>query len=57
MTAFNRYDSPKGGVKDIRKVCQFYGEVKWSCGKCKGVWRGVAAVSILRGHLTAIWEV
>ena len=21
VTAFNRYDSPKGGVKDIRKVC------------------------------------
>ena len=27
VTAFNRYDSPKGGVKYIRKVCQFYGEV------------------------------
>ena len=28
---FKRYDSPQGGVKDIRKVCQFYREIEWSC--------------------------
>ena len=26
VTAFKKCDSPHGGVKDIRKVCQFYGE-------------------------------
>ena len=27
VTEPNRYDSPKGGLKDNRKVFQFYGEV------------------------------
>ena len=26
VTAFKKCDSPHGGVKDIRKVCLFYGE-------------------------------
>ena len=28
-----------------------------SCGRCKGVWRGVTAVSILRDNLTVIVSV
>ena len=38
-------------------MCQVYGEVLWSSGRCKGVWRDVTAVSILRGNVTVIVSV
>ena len=28
------------------------GEVRWSCGRCKGMWIGVTPVSMLRVYLT-----
>ena len=27
LTSFKRCDSPQGSVKDIGKLCQFYGEL------------------------------
>ena len=44
MTVDREFDSPKGGVKDIRKVCQLV-------GRCDGHW---ADVRRLWGSVTIV---
>ena len=51
-----KYDSHHGGVR-YEKGMSVDREERWSCGRCKGMWRGVTPVSMLRVNLTVTWEV
>ena len=48
VTVVRKYESHQGGVKGIRNMCQLMERSNGHVGSVKEMWRGVAAVSILR---------
>ena len=41
MTVDRECYSPKGGTKDIKKVCQLVGRCDSHGGRCKEAWKGI----------------